>query len=104
MKSVNVNYSPGGAPGFFHDIEGEFGGKTNGPVACTISINFMEIEYMLSGDWDQGTDTAVIPDIPFIPGSDSDPNRKSKQPPSSPLGTYEGPQGVPGTPGGAIFH
>jgi len=51
----------------------------------------MEIEYMLSGDWDQGTDTAVIPDIPFIPGSDSDPNRKSKQPPSSPMAYNIGP-------------
>jgi len=51
MKSVSVNYTPGGSPGFF---EG-----TNGAVATTITITFMEIEYMLAGDWFEGTDTAA---------------------------------------------
>ncbi len=53
MKNVNVNYTPGGSPGFFHG--------TNGAVAINISIQFMEIEYMLAGDWSGdgigGTDT-----------------------------------------------
>jgi len=53
MKGVSVNYTPGGSPGFFHG--------TNGAVATTITISFMEIEYMLSGDWDSnsGLDTLL---------------------------------------------
>jgi hypothetical protein len=46
MTRVDVSYTPGGAPGFFHE--------TNGPVAATISILFQEIEYMLSKDWEGG--------------------------------------------------
>ena len=56
MRNVNVNYTPAGAPGFFH------GGK-NGAVAISITINFLEIEYMLAGDWSGdgigGTDTST---------------------------------------------
>ena len=43
MRSVNVNYNPAGAPGFF---EG-----TNLPTAIQLSIGFQEIEYMLAEDW-----------------------------------------------------
>jgi hypothetical protein len=46
MTRVDVSYTPGGAPGFFHE--------TNGPVAATILISFQEIEYMLSQDWGGG--------------------------------------------------
>jgi hypothetical protein len=46
MTRVDVSYTPGGAPGFFHE--------TNGPVAATILISFQEIEYMLSKDWEGG--------------------------------------------------
>ena len=96
MKGVSVNYTPGGAPGFFHG--------TNGAVATTITITFMEIEYMLAGDWFEGTDTAVTPDPTYIPGSDSDPYRKSKQPPSSVLGMID-PTVLPAEhSGGMGFH
>ncbi|NDB85177.1 MAG: hypothetical protein EB127_21120 [Alphaproteobacteria bacterium] len=84
MKNVNVNYSPGGAPGFFHE--------TNGPVAINISIEFMEIEYLLSGDWIASgigtTDTA-----PTV--SSEVAGRQSAQGASSPMANYAGPEGVP---------
>jgi hypothetical protein len=84
MKSVNVNYSPAGAPGFFHE--------TNGPVAINISIEFMEIEYMLSGDWIASgigtTDTA-----PTV--SDVVSERQSAQGASSPMAYNIAPEGTP---------
>jgi hypothetical protein len=97
MKSVSVNYTPGGSPGFFE-------GSKNGPVATTITITFMEIEYMLAGDWFEGTDTAGNADTTFIPGSDSDPNRKSKQPPSSVLGQIDPTVLPPEHSGGMGLH
>ena len=69
MTRVNVSYTPGGSPGFFHE--------TNGPVAATISISFQEIEYMLSKDWEGGSGfgfddllkliTTAIVDIAALP-------------------------------------
>ena len=44
IKSVNVNYTAGNAPAFF---EG-----TNLPVVIALSLNLVEIDYMLSYDWD----------------------------------------------------
>lgn len=82
MRNVSVNYTPGGSPGFFH--------KTHGPVATTITIEFMELEYMLSGDWG-GIFNSEAPPGSFEPGSDSDPKRKSKQAPSSPMAFNQGP-------------
>lgn len=43
IASVNANYTPSNIPAFFHD--------TKSPVAVQISINFKEIEYMMSADW-----------------------------------------------------
>lgn len=81
MKNVNVNYTPAGAPGFFHE--------TNGPVAINISIEFMEIEYMLSGDWISGgtgaTDTGVEREVDIV----AENNRNAG--------------GIPGTVAGANF-
>lgn len=42
MSSVNANYNPSNVPAFFHG--------TKEPVATQLTINFKEIEYMLSGD------------------------------------------------------
>jgi len=44
MSGVNVNYNAFGTPGFF---EG-----TKLPISYQLTINFKEIEYLLSGDWD----------------------------------------------------
>lgn len=46
MSSVNVNYTPSNVPAFFHD--------SKHAVAVQISINFKELEYMLSSDWGGG--------------------------------------------------
>lgn len=43
MSSVNVNYSAGASPAFFSG--------DNRPVIIQLSINFKEIEYLLSSDW-----------------------------------------------------
>lgn len=43
MHSVDVDYSPSNAHGFFKD---------NRPVGIKITISFSEIEYMLSSDWE----------------------------------------------------
>lgn len=48
MSGVNVNYNAFGTPGFF---EG-----TQLPISYQLTISFKEIDYLLSGDWD---DTAV---------------------------------------------
>ena len=44
MSGVNVNYNAFGTPGFF---EG-----TRLPISYQLTINFKEIEYLLSDDWD----------------------------------------------------
>lgn len=44
MASVNVNYTSGAAPAFFHNEQ-----KT--PVITQLTINFKEIEYHLRHDW-----------------------------------------------------
>lgn len=44
MSGVNVNYNAFGTPGFF---EG-----TKLPISYQLTINFKEIEYLLSDDWD----------------------------------------------------
>jgi hypothetical protein len=44
MSGVNANYNAFGTPGFF---EG-----TQLPISYQLTINFKEIEYLLSGDWD----------------------------------------------------
>jgi hypothetical protein len=44
MGSVNVNYTSGAAPAFFHNEQ-----KT--PVITQLTINFKEIEYHLRHDW-----------------------------------------------------
>jgi len=44
MSGVNVNYNAFGTPGFF---EG-----TKLPISYSLTINFKEIDYLLSGDWD----------------------------------------------------
>lgn len=44
MSGVNVNYNAFGTPGFF---EG-----TKLPISYSLTINFKEIEYLLSNDWD----------------------------------------------------
>ena len=52
MGSVNVNYTSGAAPAFFHNEQ-----KT--PVITQLTINFKEIEYHLRHDWaDNGTGDA----------------------------------------------
>lgn len=85
MKNVNVNYTPAGSPGFF------VGGK-NGAVAISITISFMEIEYMLAGDWSGdgigGTDTA-----PTVSSIIAD--RQSAQGVSSPMAYNVAPEGTP---------
>lgn len=43
MSNVDVDYNPSNVPGFF---------KNSQPVAIRLTINFTEIEYMLSQDWD----------------------------------------------------
>ena len=43
MSSVSFNYAPSNIPAFF---EG-----TSQPVSIELSIDFKEIEYMLSNDW-----------------------------------------------------
>jgi len=55
MGSVNVNYTPSNVPAFFND-----GGEYH-PVAISLSINFKEIEYMLSGDWGGNYGQVAIP-------------------------------------------
>ena len=44
MASVNVDYTAGVAPAFFHNVE-------KSPVMMRLIINFKEIEYHLSHDW-----------------------------------------------------
>ena len=53
MSGVNVNYNAFGTPGFF---EG-----TKLPISYSLTINFKEIEYLLSKDWDStaATERAV---------------------------------------------
>jgi len=46
IASVNTNYNPSNVPAFFHD--------TKEPVATQLTINFKEIEYMLSNDYGGG--------------------------------------------------
>jgi hypothetical protein len=59
MQSVNVNYAPSNVPAFFKE-DAETKTKYR-PVAVSISINFKEIEYMLSGDWEgKFADTTLL--------------------------------------------
>ena len=44
MASVNVNYTSGAAPAFFHN-------EQKNPVITQLTINFKEIEYHLRHDW-----------------------------------------------------
>ena len=44
MSSVDVDYNPSNVPGFFND-------NRSSPVAIRLTINFTEIEYLLSQDW-----------------------------------------------------
>jgi hypothetical protein len=46
MSSVNVNYNAYGGTGFFE-------GDRNLPISYALTINFKEIEYLLSDDWDR---------------------------------------------------
>ena len=48
LSSVDVNYNPTNVPAFFEGAV-ESGGKQ--AVAIQLSINFKEVEYMLSEDW-----------------------------------------------------
>lgn len=50
MTNIIVNYNPFGTPAFF---EG-----TNMPSSYQLTINFREIEYMLSHDWEEVQDKA----------------------------------------------
>ena len=66
IASVNANYTPSNIPAFFHD--------TKSPVAVQISINFKEIEYMMSADWGGGSGkdlTAIFGDAisSFVQGA-----------------------------------
>jgi hypothetical protein len=61
MTRVDVSYTPGGAPGFFHE--------TNGPVAATILISFQEIEYMLSQDWEGDDGFGLADALKFLVSS-----------------------------------
>jgi hypothetical protein len=62
MQSVNVNYAPSNVPAFFK--EDATTGTKYRPVAVSISINFKEIEYMLSGDWGgKFADTTLLGEI-----------------------------------------
>lgn len=45
MTNVDVDYTPGNLPAFY---EG-----THAPAVARLSIEFQEIEYMLSNDWDE---------------------------------------------------
>ena len=49
MQSVNVNYNAFGTPGFFED--------TQLPISYQLSIQFKEIDYLLSKDWDSDAAT-----------------------------------------------
>jgi hypothetical protein len=51
IASVNVNYNPSNVPGFFHG--------SHQPIMTTISMNFKEIEYMLSDDWSDDWEAAA---------------------------------------------
>jgi len=42
MESISVNYTPSGSPNFY--------GKTGAPDGVSITMNFWELEYWLSGD------------------------------------------------------
>ena len=54
MSSVNVNYAPSNIPAFF---EG-----TSEPVVIELTIDFKEIEYMLSNDWGGAQATTTLGD------------------------------------------
>jgi hypothetical protein len=56
MSSVNVNYNAYGGTGFFE-------GDRNLPISYALTINFKEIEYLLSDDWDRdvAADRKVVP-------------------------------------------
>ena len=54
MNSVDVDYSPSNAHGFF---------KNNAPVAVKITISLSEIEYMLSNDWGGVDDNSEIMNV-----------------------------------------
>jgi hypothetical protein len=45
MTNVDVDYTPGNLPAFY---EG-----THAPAVVRLSVEFQEIEYMLSNDWDE---------------------------------------------------
>lgn len=60
MTNVDVDYNPSNVPGFFND-------ENSSPVAIRLTINFSEIEYMLSQDWESGrTGSTFIEDATII--------------------------------------
>jgi len=65
IKSVNVNYTAGNAPAFF---EG-----TNLPVVIALSLNLVEIDYLLSYDWDDAAgNISALSDVGSIAAPDPD--------------------------------
>lgn len=60
MSDVDVDYNPSNVPGFFND-------EGSSPVAIRLTINFNEIEYMLSQDWGSGREgSSFIEDAALI--------------------------------------
>jgi len=56
MASVNVNYTSGVAPAFFHNEE-------KSPVITQLTINFKEIEYHLRHDWSSDGSKVLPPPL-----------------------------------------